>query len=90
MKWTPEKVAELRVLAPQGSIAAADHFGVSRNAVRFAGRRHRVPFGRKGQRHYDAQARETAQLRARWAAILPQKIEAIRRDMAVIMADGPG
>jgi hypothetical protein len=89
MKWTPEKVAELRVLAPHGTFAAAKHFGVSLNSVRFAGVRHRVPLGGKGQRYYAVRADSEAKLRARWAAMLPAKREAIRREMAVIMADGP-
>ncbi len=89
MKWTPEKVAELRVLAPQGSVAAAKRLGFSRNSVRAAGVKFRIPFGGNGRRHYDKQASETSALRARWAAMLPAKREAIRRDMARIMASGP-
>jgi hypothetical protein len=33
MRWTPEKVEELRGLAPKGSMAAAAHFDISRRVV---------------------------------------------------------
>ena len=71
------------------SLAAARHFGVSRKGVQAAAVKFRIPLGKEGRRHYDAQAREIAELRARWAALLPAKLKAIRRDMAVIMASGP-
>ena len=87
MRWTPEKVAELRALAPLGARVVAERLGVSRKAAQAVGVKHRIPLGSRGQACYDGRKTEDRKLRARWAAMLPQKLEAIRRDMAVIMGE---
>jgi hypothetical protein len=77
MRWTDEKVAELRGMASQGSREIAGHFGISIRAVQAEASKCRIHLGRgSDDRDYPVERPEV--VRARWALLIPGMKSAIR------------
>ncbi len=82
MQWTGEKIRRLRALAVEGKSQreAAEVLGVSKAALEKAAVRHRVRFP---QSHLSPLRDDAADIRARWAEILPILKENLRRDLNI-------
>lgn len=85
IRWTAEKVEELRGLAHLGSPAIGRHFGITASAARSRASKHHIPLCAPRR----VRMTEDDKLRARWAARLPQLKALVRKDMARIMAQEP-
>ena len=80
MRWTPEKVDEVREFAHLGGWALAGRIGCSYSAVRHIAAQHGIHLGL-------VLLSADEQIRARWAAMLPAMRAAIRSDVLRIKLD---
>ncbi len=81
MKWTAEKLGEMRSLAAEGRYQreAAALMGVPYHSLKKAAQRYRVSFDHN-------QPPSDEQLRARWESILPALKDSLRRDIQRVQA----
>lgn len=87
MKWTPEKVDELRRLAAEGLGAQrnAEQMGTTRRALSVKASLLRISL-RAGSAEYlaglaESEVRRVAELRGRWRAALPGMKERLRAEV---------
>ncbi len=80
MRWTPEKIDELREFAHLGSAKLGVRFGVSAKAIIAAATSREIHIGPRRTRAM-IEAMIEREWRERWEAMLPDMKEAVRADI---------